>query len=107
MHLCFLILGAAMGLYALNAADFSYTFFAQGGSGIAITNYIGSAKVVVVPVEIDGQTVKAIEDRAFSGKDIIAVTIPNTIVVIGDYAFENCSNLTTVTIMGSSYVDSF
>lgn len=45
--------------------------------------------------------VTAIGNRAFWGKSIQSLIIPSTITSIGDYAFEQCSNLASVTIPSS------
>ncbi|MCM1578199.1 MAG: leucine-rich repeat domain-containing protein [Ruminococcus sp.] len=47
------------------------------------------------------QGVTKIGDRAFSSCKIDGVTLPDTVEIIGDSAFENCKNLTAVNIPGS------
>ena len=41
---------------------------------------------------------------AFSGAGVEAVTLPNAVGVIGDYAFANCRKLTNLTILGTPTV---
>lgn len=43
-------------------------------------------------------TVVGIEDNAFSNASVTSVAIPNTVMTIGQNAFNNCSSLTSVTI---------
>ncbi len=51
---------------------------------------------LVIPGEIDGYTVTAIGDSAFSSQSDLngKLVIPKSITSIGDYAFYNCRNLT-------------
>ncbi len=58
-----------------------------------ITGYTGEATEIVIPEEIGGNTVTAIGERAFIYKlnrEITKVTIPDTVKVIADEAF-NCN----------------
>ena len=65
------------------------------------TSKIGA---VTIPSTIDGKTVISLaednwEAGAFDGcAGITEVTIPNTISIIGKYAFKNCTGLKTVTL---------
>ena len=56
---------------------------------------------IVIPEKIQGLTVTAIGDGAFSGTNLTSVTIPNSVTTIGDCAFEGCENLTSVTLSNS------
>ena len=56
----------------------------------------------VIPYEIDGVPVTNIGDYAFSDcSGLTSVTIPNSVTNIGDSAFEWCSGLTSITIPDS------
>lgn len=48
---------------------------------------------LVVPSEIDGKPVKRIAAYAFSECQFTSAEIPNTVVAIDDYAFQNCTEL--------------
>lgn len=48
---------------------------------------------LVVPSEIDGKPVKRIAAYAFSECRFTTAEIPDTVVAIGDYAFQNCTEL--------------
>lgn len=51
-----------------------------------------------IPAEVNGLKVTSIANGAFAGcKDIVHVTIPDTITSIGQYAFAQCLNLETFT----------
>ena len=52
-----------------------------------ITGYVGTSKDVVIPRTINGILVISIWDDAFAGKGLTSVTIPDSIVHIGNGAF--------------------
>lgn len=63
-----------------------------------LSAYNGTAKNVEIPSKVNGIAVKEIAYRTFyNNKTIESVTIPDTVSTIGDYAFNYCSNLKTVT----------
>ena len=51
-------------------------------------------------ITFDGEVTK-IKGRAFYTKSLISVTIPNSVTMIGDFAFADCPNLTNVTFPNS------
>ena len=66
---------------------------------IYITHYHGDASGhVEIPATIDGYTVTSIGNSAFLGKNITSVTIPDTMVEIGEATFAHCPKLVTVKI---------
>ena len=65
----------------------------------AITGYKGSAAEVVVPAELGGAAVEKISPYAFEAKyDVTAVTLPETVTLIGEGAFMDCAMLRTINI---------
>ena len=63
--------------------------------------YDGSP-ILVIPSEIDGQTVTAIAAEGFAGlEDVTTLVLPETLEIIGDRAFENCTRLRGVYIPDS------
>jgi len=56
---------------------------------------------LLIPSELDGYPVTSIGKHAFEDQRISSVTIPNSVISIGDCAFLRCSSLTSVTIPDS------
>lgn len=86
--------------------DFDYEL---SGSEMIITEYIGTAAKVIIgdTYVIDGEeyTVVEIAEFAFEANDnVTSVVIPDTVKVIGDYAFYDCHELTEVTIYSKDVV---
>jgi multiple sugar transport system substrate-binding protein len=97
--------------------------------GIMISEYIGLKGEVSIPPRIQNVTVTGIKPGAFRYKSLTKVTIPNTVIWIGDNAFQgnrftsitipssvtsigdeafyNCKNLTSVTFQGKISWDEF
>jgi hypothetical protein len=92
--LCWLLLATP----AIVEAQFNYTVTNQT---ITITAYTGTNSVVAVPSTIDGLPVTSIGYEAFYESGITSVTIPNSVISIGDFAFSGCTNLASVTIPNS------
>ena len=111
-------------------SDFNYAYNAEYG-GVEITRYKGTnALRVRVPSEIEGQPVTSIRgttlgrngwilgafhkasvmevylpnsivnigDEAFEGSDITSIVIPDSVITIGRSAFQDCVGLESVTI---------
>lgn len=63
-----------------------------------ITGYFGSDNDLIIPQKVHGQMVIGIAASAFKGNtDIHSVILPATVNVIGASAFEDCTNLESVT----------
>ena len=61
-----------------------------------LLKYNGSGTTAVVP-----NNVRYIADAFKKNANLTSVTIPNSVISIGDWAFEECANLTSVTIPNS------
>ena len=60
-----------------------------------LTNYTGPGGNVAIPEEV-----KEIAEQVFVGNSTItSVNIPASVITIGNYAFWNCTNLTTVSLV--------
>ena len=81
-------------------AEYEYSVTEDGT--VEITRYNGNNNNVVIPNKIEGKNVTSIGEYAFeSCTSITSVTISNKVTNIGDYAFENCTNLASITIPDS------
>lgn len=77
----------------------NYTMEITSDTTCTITEYSGKERVAEIPENIEGYTVTAIGDYAFSKNySLIGVRIPATVKVIGEGAFFYCYNMSTVTI---------
>ena len=78
-----------------------YTYRISNNKAV-ITNYSGAAKTVSIPAKLNGVQVCEIATKAFYNNDTIQeVYVPDSIQIIGDYVFSNCSDLKIVS-MGDS-----
>ena len=69
----------------------------DGGEGIRITGYTGKGGLVTIPAMINKKTVTAIGDDAFREQRLTGVNIPDSVISIGNNAF-NSNELISVTI---------
>ena len=93
--------------YDLNGTEAAVS--ASNASGCQLANVVIPEKVTFNGVEY---TVTSIKEKAFGSSNaskgnskVVSVTIPSTVTSVGQYAFANCVNITTVnsnaTILGS------
>ncbi|MCQ4022891.1 MULTISPECIES: leucine-rich repeat protein [unclassified Ruminococcus] len=81
---------------AENFGDYKYEIY---DDTVIITDYTGSDAEITIPSEIGGKSVTSIGDYAFDSCDSLqSVTIPNSVTSIGAYAFCNSLELTSITI---------
>lgn len=73
-------------------AEFSYRI--EDGCAV-IEGYSGNpTDKLEIPSEIDGYSVVAVADRAFSGQtDMKTLVLPDTVKHVGDYSFYGCTSL--------------
>ncbi|MCI5884521.1 MAG: leucine-rich repeat domain-containing protein, partial [Clostridiales bacterium] len=80
---------------------YSVTGDEESGYAVTITGYTGSPTAVTIPNEIDKKPVTAIGDYAFNGCTTLeSVTIPSGVKSIGSQAFYQCTSLASITIPG-------
>ncbi|MCR5653954.1 MAG: leucine-rich repeat domain-containing protein [Ruminococcus sp.] len=80
--------------------------YTVSNSQATITAYSGSASNVTIPNTLGGYPVVAIGDAAFSPNylngygitTLYSITIPDSVITIGDYAFCYCNNLKNITM---------
>jgi len=78
-------------------SDFSVVVVG-GGESVSILRYTGTQRIVNIPPKIDGKAVISISEMAFWNCSITFVTIPDSVNIIGDSAFVDCTYLRSVTI---------
>ena len=65
---------------------------------VTIIGYLGSADRIVIPETIEGKPVVTIGQSAFYSCTFKEIALPDRIEKIGEHAFHDCSELTTVNI---------
>ena len=69
---------------------------------VTINSYAGDEKNVLIPSSIENYPVKEIGSNCFSNiNKVESITVPDSVVAIGDFAFFGCPNLTKVVIPSS------
>ncbi len=82
-----------------------YEYSIDAGT-VTITKYTGSEADVIIPEEIGGLPVTAIGEQAFfMNEKITSVVIPDSVKLIGAYAFANCTSLNSVAINETSKLE--
>jgi hypothetical protein len=82
------------------ASEFDYNTL---DGSITILQYNGSSSVVVIPSTINGYAVTGIGGGAFEGDSpegtrVTSIAIPNSVTNIEQYAFQNCTSLTNISV---------
>ena len=79
---------------------FSYT---RSSAGATIYQYDGydQTGILEIPKTVDGYTVIGIAEQAFARCDFTSITLPDSMVSIGDFAFSSCDNMTAIHIPAS------
>lgn len=82
--------------------DFSsFTFTLKADDTYEIgANYITTADIVI-PTSYNGKPVTSIQRYAFKDRPILSVSIPSSIKTIGEYAFADCTLLSSLKIASS------
>lgn len=81
------------------ANDFEYDL---NNELITITGYSGDGGNITIPEKINGDSVTSVGDYAFSNcTSLTSISIPDSITYIGKSAFTGCSGLTSISIPDS------
>ena len=87
--LCLLCVSSALAEWDEDRT-YEYTVNSDGTATLISAGYLGSDEPVALPSHLGGHPVTAIGEYALKGKTFEQVIIPETVVSIGDYAFQNC-----------------
>ncbi|MGN1457450.1 MAG: leucine-rich repeat protein, partial [Acutalibacteraceae bacterium] len=76
-----------------------YTYKLASDNTAIITFYTGNDKNLVIPSEIDGHKVTAIERLSYDSSSCVEnITIPDSVTSISSDIFENCENLVSINV---------
>ena len=78
--------------------DFTYEM--KNGE-VIITSYIGTARKIRIPAEINERPVTTIGEKAFKGYDLTDIYIPESVTLIAWYAFGECKCLEIIVFPAS------
>lgn len=68
-----------------------------------ITKYLGDKKDIIIPDTVQGKLVRGIGDSCFANNiSITSVYLPETVTSIGNFAFANCTHLSTVSFVSNT-----
>ncbi len=100
--LCLLCFGIAFGNEpSVVSGDYiidDWKIYISEEGKISIKEYKGSSENVAIPDNFDGFPVVSIGQNAFQEKDVVSVTIPDSVTLIDYSAFNSCSKLKSVVI---------
>lgn len=83
-------------------SEYKYTVNSETKT-VTLNKYLGDSSVVWIPETLGGYTVTEIGAKCFENNSLTTVCIREDVRTIGDNAFLNCKNLTTVTFLGAPY----
>lgn len=80
-----------------------YTYIVNEDGTASIVRYSGTDENLVIPSTLDEYTVTGIGFSSFASKNTItSVIVPDSVIDIGETAFYNCDNLTSVTFLSTN-----
>ena len=82
--------------YYVDAQGVSYKTYIDGTA--EVTGFTDGALEITIPEYVNGYKVTSIQSKAFYNKKITSVVIPGSVETIGASAFEQCYDLTKVTL---------
>ena len=84
-----------------NVGGFVFKIWSNLNKEAILWEYNGTDTDIVIPKEVEGYTVTAIQTNAFKEMDIESVVIPEGVTFINYGAFQNCKNLKKVVMQGN------
>jgi len=96
-----LLLLAAPTAQAQNFTDSQGVEYTETNGTLSVTGYNGSGGNVVIPSSYAGLPVTSIGDSAFEANgNLTQVTLPTSLITIGNFSFTYCYALTKINILG-------
>lgn len=84
----------------ISSDNFLYNFSGEI-PGVTICGYEGKKTDLVIPEEINGRAVSAIDDDSFAENDeITSLVVPPSVISIGEGSFNGCTRLENITLSG-------
>lgn len=81
----------------ISSDNFLYNFAGEV-PGVTICGYDGKKTELVIPEEINGRAVSAIDKDTLAGNDeITSLTLPASVIAIGEGSFNGCEKLESIT----------
>lgn len=90
----------ACAILPLHGADLSDLIYTTTDGKVTITDCVtGASGALIIPTTIKGKPVTSIGERAFfECRNLTSITIPNSVTSIGEQTFGFCESLTSITI---------
>ena len=90
----------ACAILPLHGADLSDLIYTTTDGKVTITDCVtGASGALIIPTTIKGKPVTSIGERAFfECRNLTSITIPDSVISIGKSAFSGCRNLTRINI---------
>ncbi len=77
-----------------------YVFYCDGNT-VYLIGYTGKENALILPSDYQGNDYDIYKYAFYGCKDLISISISDSVTSIGEYAFMNCTNLISITIPGS------
>ena len=85
----------------IGVRDGDYIYIPRNDGTAMLYNYTGEEEGdLMLPASLGGYTITDLDDSVCSNASMKTLVIPETVVVIGENAFNTCENLTSVVING-------
>lgn len=106
LSLCLILIFAALpisgGVSANAEKSGDVVYNIKNEEAVIIGSASSAPSEITIPSEINGYPVTAISASAFEGcAGLTALTLPDTVLDIGSYAFKNCTNLEEINYSGT------
>lgn len=103
-----LLFVGATGVVPAAAEDTAGYLFAPTEGGVAVTGYLGTADVLTLPEQLDGQPVVSVGPGAFWGNTTVqSIQLPVSVTTLADNAFTGCTALRDLQAPGVTVIGDY